>query len=186
MLKRLAEKAQIELNGKRLSFHCFRKMFLSASIDSGIGLTAGKLMCGKAVPKSDSTYLTSVKLRELFIQLNRFLSINEQPQIETEKIASLKKAVNELQEELVVQKTITETVAEENLKLRSKMEALSRGQSALEEKVDEMATMFRMTFADAVKASAVTIFGQKDKVEAKAKEEKRTSQKSEERKVTKT
>ncbi|HUT17444.1 MAG TPA: tyrosine-type recombinase/integrase, partial [Acidobacteriota bacterium] len=69
MLKRLAEKAQIDLNGKRLSFHCFRKMFLSASIDSGIGLTAGKLMCGKAVPKSDSTYLTSVKLRELFIQL---------------------------------------------------------------------------------------------------------------------
>ena len=66
MLNRLAEKAQIDLNGKSLSFHCFRKMFLSASIDSGIGLTAGKKLCGKAIPKSDDTYLTTVKLREKF------------------------------------------------------------------------------------------------------------------------
>ena len=77
MLNRLAEKAQIGLNGKSLSFHCFRKMFLSASIDSGIGLTAGKLMCGKAVPKSDGTYLTTVNLRQHFIQLKKFLTIKQ-------------------------------------------------------------------------------------------------------------
>ena len=33
LLKKLAEKAQIALNGKSLTFHCFRKMFLSASIN---------------------------------------------------------------------------------------------------------------------------------------------------------
>jgi len=49
LLRRLAEKTQIDLNGKSLTFHCFRKMFLSASIDSGIGLIAGKKLCGKAI-----------------------------------------------------------------------------------------------------------------------------------------
>ena len=181
MLKRLAEKAQIELNGKRLSFHCFRKMFLSASIDSGIGLTAGKLMCGKAVPKSDSTYLTSVKLRELFIQLKRFLSINEQPHIETEKIESLKKAVNKLQEELTVQKTITKTVSKRNLELKAKMEALTKGQSVLEKKVDIMTTLFQTTFTDLVKESAETIVASVEKAETgKSDETPEGSDKAEE------
>lgn len=103
-------------------------------------------MCGKAVPKSDSTSLTRVKLRELFIQLKRFLSINEQPQIETEKIESLKKAVNKLQEELTVQKTITDAVSERNLKLKAEMEALTKGQAVLEKKVNEMTTSARAYF----------------------------------------
>jgi hypothetical protein len=92
-------------------------MYLSTSVDSGIGLIACKLMCGKAIPKSDSTYLTTVKLREKFILLKRFLSIKEQPIIETEKIESLKNAIIKLQEDLTVQKTITYTVSEKNLKL---------------------------------------------------------------------
>ena len=52
-------------------------------------MTAGKLMCSKAVAKSDSTYLTTVKLRDKFIQLKRFLTINE-----IEKKAKAKKKVN--------------------------------------------------------------------------------------------
>ena len=39
--------AKINLNGKMLTFHCFRKMFLSTSVDVGM-LTAGKMLCGKA------------------------------------------------------------------------------------------------------------------------------------------
>jgi hypothetical protein len=31
-------------------------MFLSTAIDSGIGLTAGKKLCGKAIAESDDTY----------------------------------------------------------------------------------------------------------------------------------
>jgi len=48
-------------------------MFLSTSIDSGIGLTAGKKLCGKAIAKSDDTYLTTVKLKEKFLQLKKIL-----------------------------------------------------------------------------------------------------------------
>jgi integrase len=82
LLQRLINKAQIDLNGKKLTFHCFRKMFMSASIDSGIGLTAGKKLCGKAIAQSDDTYLTTVNLRKKFIQLKKFLTIREQPKID--------------------------------------------------------------------------------------------------------
>ena len=157
MLKKLAAKAQISLNGKSLTFHCFRKMFLSASIDSGIGLTAGKLMCGKAVKQSDSTYLTVVKLRAKFIQLKRFLSINEQPQIETVKIESLKKAVNKLQEDFNTQRTIAETVSEENSKLKSQIKRLTEGQSGLNKRMEKIETIFQETWKKLTKESVKTI-----------------------------
>jgi site-specific recombinase XerD len=110
MLKRLAERAQIDLNGKRLSFHCFRKMFLSASIDSGIGLTAGKKLCGKAIARSDDTYLTTVKLREKFVQLKKFLTIKQSLKSEGQELEKLGSLVAKLAEELEEQKTITQAV----------------------------------------------------------------------------
>jgi len=118
MLNRLAEKAQIDLNGKSLTFHCFRKMFLSASIDSGIGLTAGKKLCGKAITRSDDTYLTTVKLREKFIQLKKFLTIKQSPEIESKQIEKLSTLVAKLAEELGQQKLVSQAVASENLKIR--------------------------------------------------------------------
>lgn len=118
MLSRLAEKAQIDLNGKSLSFHCFRKMFLSTSIDSGIGLTAGKKLCGKAIAKSDDTYLSTVKLREKFIQLKKFLTIEQSVKSEDQQLVKLGSLVAKLAEELEQQKVITQAVTGENLKIR--------------------------------------------------------------------
>jgi hypothetical protein len=116
--KILAEKAQINTNGKSLTFHCFRKMFLSASIDSGIGLTAGKKLIGKAIPQSDDTYLTTVQLRTKFTQLKKFLTIKQTAEPENEeRIESLKNAVMKLQEVLTQQKTITQTFAEKNAEI---------------------------------------------------------------------
>jgi site-specific recombinase XerD len=122
MLNRLAEKAQTNLNGKSLSFHCFRKMFLSASIDSGIGLTAGKLMCGKAVPKSDSTYLTTVKLKEKFVQLKKFLTIKQSVKLEDHQLEKLGSLVAKLAEDLEQQKAVAQAVVGENLKIRREFE----------------------------------------------------------------
>jgi len=98
LLQNLADKAQVILNGKDLTFHCFRKMFLSASVDSGIGLTAGKKLCGKSISQSDDTYLTTVNLGQKFVQLKKFLGIREQPILETGKLESLKAAISRLQE----------------------------------------------------------------------------------------
>jgi integrase len=169
MLRRLAKKAQVNLNGKKLTFHCFRKMFLSASIDSGIGLTAGKLLCGKAVPKSDSTYLITTKLRQHFIQLKKFLSISEQPKIETEKIESLKKAIIKLQEDFSTQRTIAETISEENRSLKSKIAKLTESQLGLEDKVDNMTNIFQATWKDLTKTSIETVFKGKMRTKLKKK-----------------
>lgn len=124
LLQRLAEKSKIAMNGKSLTFHCFRKMLLSAAIDSGIGLTAGKKLCGKAIAQSDDTYLTTVNLKQKFSQLKKFQSIREQPRVEIEKIKSLKSAVNKLQEELTQQKLITDTISEENIRTKQELKKL--------------------------------------------------------------
>jgi len=118
LLRKLAEKAQIEFNGKSLTFHCFRKMFLSASIDSGIGLTAGKKLCGKAIARNDDTYLTTVKLREKFLQLKKFLTIKQSVKSEDQQLEKLGSLVAKLSEELEQQKVITKAVTGENLKIR--------------------------------------------------------------------
>ena len=123
LLTDLAQKAGLNVNnGKSLTFHCFRKMLLSASIDSGIGLTAGKKLVGKTIPQSDDTYLTTVNLRNKFIQLKKFLTINEQPRIETENIETMKKAISKLQEDLTTQKTITEVISKENQHIKKQFE----------------------------------------------------------------
>jgi hypothetical protein len=121
LLQRLAEKAQIDLNGKNLTFHCFRKMFMSASIDSGIGLTAGKKLCGKAIAQSDDTYLTTVNLRKKFIQLKKFLTIEEQPKIDTNQLEALEDAVVKLQEDLTRQKLITDAITKDNLETKEQL-----------------------------------------------------------------
>ncbi len=130
LLQKLVDKAQIELNGKSLTFHCFRKMFLSTAIDSGIGLTAGKKLCGKAIPKSDDTYLTTMRLGEKFIQLKKFLTIKHTVQPEThEVIEELRNAVTKLQEDVNAYKTIAETITEKNSDLEeqiAKMQELDR------------------------------------------------------------
>jgi len=121
LLKRLAKKAKIQMNKKSLTFHCFRKMLLSTSIDSGIGLTAGKKLVGKAIPQSDDTYLTTVNLKKKFTQLKKFQTINQKPKVETETIETLQKAVSKLQEDLTLQQTITSAISEQNLKIRHEL-----------------------------------------------------------------
>jgi len=121
LLKRLAKKAKIPMNQKSLTFHCFRKMMLSAAIDSGIGLTAGKKLVGKAISQSDDTYLTTINLRKKFIQLKNFQTITQSAKIETESLHSLEKAVSKLQEDLTSQKTITNVLSKENQYLKNQV-----------------------------------------------------------------
>jgi len=121
LIKRLAKKAKISMNGKSLTFHCFRKMLLSASIDSGIGLTAGKKLVGKAIAQSDDTYLTTLNLKKKFIQIKKFQTIKQKPKAETETLETLKKAVTKLKEDLTLQQTITDTISKENLKIKNEL-----------------------------------------------------------------
>lgn len=74
-LKKLAEKAGIKTGNQRLTFHCFRRLLMRAAIETGVGLTAAKLMVGKAVAKSDETYIAKAKLRDAFIKLSKYLNV---------------------------------------------------------------------------------------------------------------
>ncbi len=126
LLRKTVIKAGIETKSKHLTFHCFRKMFLSSSIDSGVGLTAGKKMCGKSIAQSDDTYLTTVKLREKFKQLKKFLRIRETVSLENhEKVEAFRSIVTKLQQELSEQKLITQTVTEESLKIKKELQILN-------------------------------------------------------------
>jgi len=128
LLRDLADKAEIKVsNGKSLSFHCFRKMFLSASIDSGVGLTSGKKLIGKVIPQSDDTYLTTVQLRTKFIQLKKFLTIKQNAKHgNAEDIENLKNVVTKLQKDLTQERTITRAVTEKNMQISKDLEEMKK------------------------------------------------------------
>ena len=124
-LKDLASKVGINFQNKQLSFHCFRKMYLSSSIDSGIGLVAGKKMCGKAIPQSDDTYLTSVKLREKFIQLKKLLRIKQTIKTENhEQLEQFQLTITKQQMELRDLATRLESLAKQYSKLKDVVDIL--------------------------------------------------------------
>jgi cell division protein FtsB len=71
-----------------------------------------------------------------------------QPKVEDEKIGSLKKVISRLQEDLVTQRLVAETLSEENQKLKSEVKKLKTSQSGLEIKVERLTSLFETTFAD--------------------------------------
>lgn len=87
-------------------------------------MTVGKKLVGKAIPQSDDTYLTTVNLRKKFMQLKKFLSISQKPTVDATQLEGLKDAVTKLQEELTRQKLITETITQDNLKVKEQLDKL--------------------------------------------------------------
>lgn len=74
-LKKLAEKTGIKTGNQSLTFHCFRRLLMRAAIETGVGLTAAKLMVGKAVAKSDETYIARAQLRDAYKKLSKYLNV---------------------------------------------------------------------------------------------------------------
>jgi integrase len=111
VLRGLAEKARIKVpNGQALTFHCFRKMFLTYCIEAGVGLTAGKLMCGKAVAKSDSTYIHNARLKKLFLQLQKMIRVTDAATYTAgkDRIEQLEKTIETLMQDVLSHKTAWE------------------------------------------------------------------------------
>lgn len=76
-LKKLVAKAGIKTGSQRLTFHCFRRLLMRAAIETGVGLTAAKLMVGKAVAKSDETYIAKARLESAFVKSSKYLNVTE-------------------------------------------------------------------------------------------------------------
>jgi predicted RNase H-like nuclease (RuvC/YqgF family) len=119
-------------------------MFLSTAIDSGIGLTAGKKLCGKAIPKSDDTYLTTMRLGEKFIQLKKFLTIKHMVQPETyEVIEELRNAVAKLQENVNAYKTIAETITEKNQGLEEQIAEMQKIDNETMKEIEKLKQVYQ-------------------------------------------
>jgi len=111
ILTALAEKAKIKVpKSQALTFHCFRKMFLTYCIEAGVGLTAGKLMCGKAVARSDSTYIHNARLKKLFLQLQKMIRVTDVATYTagTDRIEQLEKTTETLKRDALAYKTSME------------------------------------------------------------------------------
>jgi site-specific recombinase XerD len=111
LIQKLAQKSGISVNGKSLTSHCFRKMFLSASVNAGFEV-AGKKMVGKTIDQSDDTYYTTLNLRDPFIQIKKFLTIQMGRGQSSESIDSLKSTISEMQKDLQKQSIIIESITE--------------------------------------------------------------------------
>ena len=111
VLNALVEKAKIKVpKSQALTFHCFRKMFLTYCIEAGVGLTAGKLMCGKAVARSDSTYIHNARLKKLFLQLQKMIRVTDVATYTagTDRIEQLEKTTETLKRDALAYKTSME------------------------------------------------------------------------------
>jgi len=79
-LKELARKAGIAVpKGKRLTFHAFRKLFISTGKNLNVDPDVVKALCGKKVDADILTYMTTVKWREAFSKIAEALKIQALP-----------------------------------------------------------------------------------------------------------
>lgn len=104
-LKNLAKKAGVKTGNQRLTFHCFRRLVMRAAIETGVGLTAAKLMVGKAVARSDETYIAKAKLDEAFKKLSKYLNVTgaeEDKKPLQEMVVQQEKEISSLRERMDV------------------------------------------------------------------------------------
>ena len=100
------------------------------------------------------------------------MTIAVQPNVEEEKIGSLKKAITRLQEDLNTQKIISETVSEENRELKSQIKKMKNIQSGLDKRVKKIETLFQGTWKEVTAESAKTILDVATKTNKKSREER--------------
>ena len=127
ILRSLSEKAKIKVQkGQALTFHCFRKMFLTYCIEAGVGLTAGKLMCGKAVAKSDSTYIHNARLKKLFLQLQKMIRVTDVATYMAgqDRVALLEQTIETLKQEVLSHRTAWELSAKKSEAMRKELTEL--------------------------------------------------------------
>ena len=119
-LKNLARKAEVKTGNQQLTFHCFRRLLMRAAIETGVGLTAAKLMVGKAVAKSDETYIAKAKLDEAFNKLSKYLSVTG---VEEDK-KPLQEIIVQQENEITNLRSRLEVVAKAGTETREQLGAL--------------------------------------------------------------
>jgi len=139
-LKNLAKKAGIRTGNQRLTFHCFRRLVMRAAIETGVGLTAAKLMVGKAVAKSDETYIAKAKLDEAFKKLSKYLSVTG---AEEDK-KPLQEMVVQQETEITNLRSRLDIVVKAGEKSREELDEMRQQLSSLTSQVGQLTSRLRM------------------------------------------
>jgi site-specific recombinase XerD len=111
-LKQLAKKAGLTIPaGKQLTFHAFRKLFISTGKNLNIDPDVIKAMCGKQVAQDIMTYMTTVDWRKAFSQIADVLKIQGFTAKNHAKLEDLKEQVENLTKQLADQIQINTMLA---------------------------------------------------------------------------
>jgi integrase len=86
ILKDLAKRAGIKSHGI-FRWHIGRKLFLRTCAELGISSWSAKMICGKAIPKSDDTYLWETNLKNDFTKISEVLKLK--PRTANGKLSNL-------------------------------------------------------------------------------------------------
>jgi len=83
-------------------------------------------MCGKAVPKSDGTYIRNARLKKLFLQLQKMIRVTDVVAYTagTDRIEQLEKTIETLQKDLSSYKTCSEISTKKVAQLERKLQRL--------------------------------------------------------------
>lgn len=105
ILKSLVSRAGIKNHGL-FRWHTGRKLFLMTCAELGISPWSAKLMCGKAIPASDDTYIHDVELQPDFLKISKVLRLfpRSTPEAQDE-MKELKEAFQHVEKENRIAKT---------------------------------------------------------------------------------
>jgi integrase len=111
-LKQLAEKSGLTIPiGKQLTFHAFRKLFISTGKNLNVDPDVIKAMCGKQVAQDIMTYMTTIDWRKAFSQIADVLKIQGFTAKNHARLEDLKEQVENLTKQLADQIQINTMLA---------------------------------------------------------------------------
>jgi integrase len=102
-LKALAKKAGIVVPpNKQLTFHAFRKLFISTGKNVGVSDDVIKALCGKSVESDIRTYMTGIQWRENFAKIADVLKIQQIANKNHARLEELEERNKKLEEQISV------------------------------------------------------------------------------------
>ena len=124
ILKGLIKRAGI-VNHGLFRWHTGRKLFLRTCAELGISSWSAKLMCGKAIPASDDTYVHDAELKNDFMKISETLRLLPKiiPQAE-DKIKNLENAIGQLENENIAFKTRIDLLQKDFQQLKGTVDKL--------------------------------------------------------------
>jgi len=139
-LKQLAQKAGLVIpKGKRLTFHAFRKLFISTGKNLNVDPDMIRKMCGKSVESDTYTYMTGVQWREAFGKIADILKIQALSNHNHTRLEELEEKITKLNRLVTDQSLTLDAYKQDLADIRKEVDAVA------EQSPEPLRTMLRKT-----------------------------------------